>query len=88
MILPDLPAGYWGYWQLAGKGIYYVIPGENDLAVLRYYDLRTNRTHDVGRLTKSAVDGDPGLSVSNDGEWILCAQKGSGDRLQASASMP
>lgn len=87
LVLPDLPAGYWGYWQLAGKGIYYVTPGENDLAVLHYYDLRTNRSRDLGSLTKSAVDGDPGLSVSKDGEWVLCAQRGNGDRLQAAAFM-
>jgi len=88
LVLPDLPAGYWGYWQLAGKGIYYVTPAENELAVLHYYDLRTKRSHDLGSLTKSAVDGDPGLSVSKDGEWVLCAQRGNYGRLEASASTP
>jgi eukaryotic-like serine/threonine-protein kinase len=67
-------AGYWGYWALGQKGIYFV----NTSAmphVLSLYEPETRRVTTVATLERSVTPFEPGLAVSPDGRSILYVQE-------------
>lgn len=70
-VLPQLKAGYWGYWAATAKGIYFLAPSGITVDLL---DLGTAKVHTVTKLEKQPPFGDSGLSVSADDRWLLCTQ--------------
>ncbi|MGI8785802.1 MAG: protein kinase domain-containing protein [Acidobacteriota bacterium] len=66
-------AGYWGYWALADKGIYFVNTTAKPHA-LEFFEFATRRIRHVASL-EQAQPFEPGLAVSPDGRSILYVQQ-------------
>ena len=63
--------GYWGYWALGEKGIYFVNTHGRPYA-LGFFDFATRRVVHVASLEKAPVQfGSRGLALSPDGRAIL-----------------
>src|SRR6266478_3189927 len=71
-VIGSLEAGYWGYWAVVEKGIYYLDrtakPGIN------FFDLATHRVTRVFDLENGPAWGAPGLAISPDKKTILYTQ--------------
>ena len=69
---PDV--GYWGYWAVAEKGIYFVNTDARPYA-LEFFDAATRRVAHVASLAKAPIGWDPGLALSPDERAILYLQE-------------
>ena len=71
-IITSLEAGYWGYWAVVEKGIYYLDlkkpPGIN------FFDIASHRVSRVFDLDNRPARRAPGLAVSPDKKTILYTQ--------------
>jgi eukaryotic-like serine/threonine-protein kinase len=67
-------AGYWRYWAMADKGIYFVTAETPSRPVIEFFSFATNQVTQIATLEKPIVQWYPGFAVSPDGRWILCAQ--------------
>jgi Tol biopolymer transport system component/DNA-binding winged helix-turn-helix (wHTH) protein len=71
-IISSLEAGYWGYWAVVEKGIYYLdlkkTPGIN------FFDIASHRVSRVFDLESRPARRFPGLAVSPDKKTILYTQ--------------
>jgi Tol biopolymer transport system component/DNA-binding winged helix-turn-helix (wHTH) protein len=71
-IISSLEAGYWGYWAVVEKGIYYLdlkkTPGIN------FFDIASHRVTRLFDLGNPPVGHAPGLAVSPDKKTILYTQ--------------
>ena len=71
-IISSLEAGYWGYWAVIEKGIYYLDlkkpPGIN------FFDIASHRVSRVFDLENRPARRAPGLAVSPDKKTILYTQ--------------
>lgn len=71
-IITSLEAGYWGYWAVVEKGIYYLdlkkTPGIN------FFDIASHRVSRVFDLDNRPARRAPGLAVSPDKKTILYTQ--------------
>jgi Tol biopolymer transport system component/serine/threonine protein kinase len=75
-ILPDLQAGYWGYFALTPHGVFYVDqPTPASPAVLRLFDTQTGRKTTLFELPKPLQIGTSAFAVSPDGKHVLIAQQ-------------
>ena len=72
-VLPDFPAGYWGYWCAQDGGIYFVLPAAEG-AQLRFLDLKTRQVRKVMDLPRAPLFSDSGMSVARGGGPVLYAQ--------------
>ncbi len=72
---PDV--GYWGYWAVAEKGIYFVNTDARPYA-LEFFDSATRRVAHVASLAKPPIVWDSGLALSPDGRAILYMQEDQG----------
>ena len=63
-------AGYWGYWALVDKGVYFVNTTAKPNA-LEFFDFATRRIRHVASLEQPPQPEEPGLAVSPDGRSIL-----------------
>src|SRR5947209_7115089 len=71
----DYPsAGYWGYWGILDKGIYFVNTDAKPHPTIEFFSFATGRTTKVGAFEKQPSRGSPGLGVSADGQRILYEQ--------------
>jgi eukaryotic-like serine/threonine-protein kinase len=72
----DFPeAGYWGYWALSEKGVYFVNTSATPHAI-SFLDLATRRVTEIAALARPVVAlYSPGLAVSPDGRRILYVQE-------------
>jgi Tol biopolymer transport system component len=71
----DFPkAGYWGYWAVAEKGIYFVNTSARPYA-LQFFDFATRRIRHLASLEHEVQIWDTGLAVSPDGRTILLVQQ-------------
>ena len=66
--------GYWGYWAVAEKGIYFVNTDARPYSV-EFFDFGTRRVVHVVRLEKAPASFDAGLAISPDGRSILYVQQ-------------
>ena len=73
-ILPNLKAGYWGYWTVADKGIYFIDLKPQSGAYVELFSFATGRARHLVELEKDPPFGDSGFSVSRDGRSILYTQ--------------
>jgi Tol biopolymer transport system component len=70
-VLPQLSAGYWGYWGVLRNGIYFFDTGTR---AIELFSFRTHQMTRIGTPQKPAVQWAPGLTISPDGQWLLFAQ--------------
>lgn len=73
-MLPDYPAGYWGYWCVQDGGIYFVKPSAEDGAGLQFLDLRSQQVRRVMEFGRKPLYSDSGLSVARGGGTVLYTQ--------------
>ena len=76
LVLESLRDGFWGYWEVTAKGIYYVERRELDRGGCRYFlkfrDFESNRDQQVLAFDKRPFNS--GLAISPDGRWCLYTQ--------------
>jgi Tol biopolymer transport system component len=73
-VFPELKAGFWGYWAVVQRGIYYFDdPGPNGRGVY-YYDLKTHRIRLISAVENRPMVGDSAFAVAPDGSSILYTQ--------------
>jgi Tol biopolymer transport system component len=71
----DFPkVGYWGYWAVAEKGIYFVDTNARPYA-LELFDSAAHRVVHVASLASAPVRWDSGLALSPDGNAVLYVQE-------------
>ncbi|HEX8984909.1 MAG TPA: hypothetical protein VF767_05755, partial [Bryobacteraceae bacterium] len=71
---PELKAGFWGYWAVVPRGIYYFDdPGPNGRGVY-YYDLATHRSRMISAVENRPMVGDSAFAVAPDESAILYTQ--------------
>ncbi len=63
-VLPDYPAGYWGYWCVQDSRLYFVTPSAVKGAVLEVLDLRTRQIRRVMEFERPPLFSDSGLSAA------------------------
>jgi Tol biopolymer transport system component len=73
-VLGDFPAGYWAYWSVSGRGLYFVLPLKPDGGVLQLLDLTTRSVRRLAEFPHAPLFSDSGMSISRDGLSILYAQ--------------
>jgi len=70
-VLPQLSAGYWGYWGVLKDGIYFF---DTRTRAIELFSFNTRQVTRVATPQKPAVRWSPGLTISPDGRWFLFAQ--------------
>ncbi len=73
-VIPDLRAGYWGYWTLDRNNIYFLEPEASGRSALKRYSLTTGKIGLVATISIQPPFGDSGLSVTRDGREFLYNQ--------------
>ena len=73
-VIASLKAGYWGYWAVTDKGIYFIDLKRPSEAVVELFSFATERVKQLARLPKDPPFGDSGFSISKDGRWVLYTQ--------------
>jgi Tol biopolymer transport system component len=73
-VVEGLKAGYWGYWALSPRGVYFADrEGEAESAGVYLVNFPGLRARVFGA-EKELVAGDGGMAVSPDGRWLLYTQ--------------
>jgi Tol biopolymer transport system component/DNA-binding winged helix-turn-helix (wHTH) protein len=73
--VPELSeAGFWRYWTVTNKGVYYVTRSSTPPYQIKFYDFQNRQTTEIATTEKAPIWVFPGLSVSPDGKTILYAQ--------------
>jgi Tol biopolymer transport system component/DNA-binding winged helix-turn-helix (wHTH) protein len=68
-VLPQPPAGYWGYWQVTSSGIFYLDRGASSSSI-RIFDPQTRRSKLFATL-KQPPPLYSGVTVADDGRVVL-----------------
>ena len=68
-------AGYWRYWTVTQKGVYFVAQNPNPPYRIVFYDFSTGQAKEIASAEKTPLWAFPGLSASADGKTILYAQR-------------
>ena len=67
-------AVYTRYWAMTDRGIFFVPSDWSQRPAIEFFSFATGQVTQVASLEKPPVAyGNPGLTVSPDGKWILCA---------------
>jgi len=69
-----LSAGYWRYWAVLDRGIYFLAPVASARPAIKFFSFATRRVMPLGVLERDPLQGPPGLTASPDGRWVLYAQ--------------
>ncbi len=77
-VLPQPPAGYWGYWQVTSRGIYY-LDHSGPSSVVRLYDPDTKKSSVYATL-KDLPPPYAGISVAGQGAFLLMTDQRDADR--------
>jgi Tol biopolymer transport system component len=70
LVLDQPTAGFYGYWDLGEKGIYYYNSGTKDI---EFFDFARKQVSKIATPLKPPIKLNPGFSVSPDHRWILFA---------------
>jgi Tol biopolymer transport system component len=65
--------GYLRYWTVVDNGIYFATR-ETSRPTIQFFDFATNQLTEVAKLEKPLLAGNPGLTISPDGRWLLYSQ--------------
>jgi Tol biopolymer transport system component len=72
------PTGFWGYWDIGRRGLYFVNPTAKPRPAIELFDLATRRVTRIAELETPPVQWTPALSVSRDERSILYTQEEQG----------
>jgi len=72
LVLDQPEGGFYGYWDLVEKGIYYYNADTKDI---QFFDFATKHVSTAVTPVQPPIPGNPGFSVSPDRRWILFGQK-------------
>ena len=65
---------YTRYWTVTERGIYFLPADWSRRPIIKFFSFSTGLVTQVVALEKAPVAyGNPGLTISPDGRWILCA---------------
>jgi Tol biopolymer transport system component len=73
-VLDQPKAGYWGYWALVDRGIYYLNTEGLQHPTIEFFDFATGRRKQIAVMEKPASLWSPGLAISPDQRSILYTQ--------------
>jgi Tol biopolymer transport system component len=74
-VLAQLKPGFWGYWAVAEKGVYFIDQQpEGTGRGIYFYDFATHRVRPVAMLERRIMIGDSGFALTPDGRSILFTQ--------------
>ncbi len=74
-LVHDLPpTGYWGYWDIGRRGLYFVNPEAKPRPAIELFDLATRRATRIAELEKQPIRWTPGFSVARDERSIVFSQ--------------
>ncbi len=73
LIVNTLKAGYLRYWTVVDNGIYFATRATSN-PTIQFFDFATNQLTEIAKLEKPLLAGNPGLSISPDGRWLLYPQ--------------
>jgi Tol biopolymer transport system component len=68
------PTGYWGYWDIGRRGLYFVNPEAKPRPTIELFDLATRRVTRIAELEHQPIQWTSGFSVSRDERSILYSQ--------------
>ena len=68
------PTGYWGYWDIGRRGLYFVNPEAKPRPAIELLDLATRRVTRIAELERQPIQWTSGFSVSRDERSILYSQ--------------
>ena len=74
LVLDQPKEGYWGYWAVVDRGIYFIDPATKPRATLKLFSFTSRRVMQIAAIEKKPYPGVPGFAVSPDGRWILFTQ--------------
>jgi len=74
LLLDHNKAGYWRFWAVAPKGIYFATANEPARPVIEFFNFATRNVMTIATLDKPLSPTDPGLIVAPDGRSLLFAQ--------------
>jgi Tol biopolymer transport system component/serine/threonine protein kinase len=85
-VMDILKSGYWGYWAVSSRGIYFIdkpvasshirpgeVPRPTDASV-NFFDFAGNRVTQLAILDRSPVPGDSAFALSPDERYVLFTQ--------------
>jgi Tol biopolymer transport system component len=70
-VVEQLGAGYWGYWAVVQDGIYFY---NASTKAIEFFSFATHKVTNIAKPEKALDRFVPGLAVSPDGRWLVCAQ--------------
>ena len=74
LVLDQPKQGYWGYWAVVDRGIYFIDPETKPHATIKFFSFATHRVTQIAAIEKELWQWVPGLAVSPDGRSVLYAQ--------------
>jgi len=74
LLLDHHKAGYWRFWAVAEKGIYFATANEPARPVIEFFNFTTRKVTTVATLDKPISPSDPGLTVSSNRRSLLFSQ--------------
>jgi Tol biopolymer transport system component len=74
-LVHDLPpTGYWGYWDIGRRGLYFMNPEAKPRPAIELLNLTTCRVTRIAELERQPIRWAPGFSVSRDERSIVYTQ--------------
>jgi YD repeat-containing protein len=74
LLLDHNKAGYWRFWVVTPKGIYFATANEPARPLIEFFNFATHKVMTIGVLDKPLSPTDPGLTVAPNGRSLLFAQ--------------
>ena len=75
LLLDHHKAGYWRFWAVTPKGIYFATANEPARPIIEFFNLATSKVTTIATLDKPLSPSEPGLTVAPNGRSLLFAQK-------------
>ena len=73
-LLDHHKAGYWRFWTVTPKGIYFATANEPARPVIEFFNFTTRKVATIATLDKPLSPSDPGLAVAPNGRSLLFGQ--------------
>jgi YD repeat-containing protein len=73
-VLDHNKAGYWRFWAVTQKGIYFATANEPTRPVIEFFNFTTLKVTTIAALDRPLSPSEPGLTVAPNGRSILFAQ--------------
>jgi hypothetical protein len=74
LLFEDHKAGYWRFWTVVDKGIYFATANVLSHPVIEFFSFESRKVTPVATLDKPISRSDSGLAISPDRRWLLFSQ--------------